>query len=192
MTKDLIDGKTNWLTKIKSLLQENGFLYVWEHPNAINQDQFIVSFKQRLIDSYIQTWFTNISSSTVLSTFYNFLKEDFTIESYLKICLPRDLRIQLSKIRTSSHNLLIESGRHGRIRLPRNERICRHCDLNSIEDEFHFIIECPFFSGLRKKFIKRYYLVRPSMYKFLCLMKRNDYDVLFDLCKYIKLAFLLK
>ena len=93
MTKDLIDGKINWLTKIKSLLQENGFLYVWEHPNAINQEQFIVSFKQRLIDSYIQTWFTNISSSTVLSTFYNFLKEDFTIESYLKISLPRDLRI---------------------------------------------------------------------------------------------------
>ena len=130
MTKDLIDGKTNWLTKIKSLLQENGFLYVWEHPNAINQEQFIVSFKQRLIDSYIQTWFTNISSSAVLSTFYYFLKEDFTIESYLKIALPRDLRIQLSKIRTSSHNLLIESWRHSRIRLPRNERICRHCDLN--------------------------------------------------------------
>ena len=97
MTKDLIDGKTNWLTKIKSLLQENEFLYVWEHPNAINQEQFIVSFKQRLINSYIQTWFTNIPSSTVLSTFYNFLKEDFTIESYLKISLPRDLKISYQK-----------------------------------------------------------------------------------------------
>ena len=90
---------------------------------------------------------------------------------------------------STSHNLLIESGRHGRIRLTRYERICRNCDLNSIEDEFHFIIECPFFSGLRKKFIKRYYIVRPSMYKFICLMKSNDYDVLFNLCKYIKLAF---
>ena len=27
------------------------------------------------------------------------------------------------------------------------------------------------------------------MYKFICLMKSNDYDVLFNLCKYIKLAF---
>ena len=30
MLKDLILGKINWLSKVKQLLQQNGFLYIWE------------------------------------------------------------------------------------------------------------------------------------------------------------------
>ena len=35
----------------------------------------------------------------------------------------------------------IELGRHNNI--PRNERKCTLCNLNDIEDEFHFVLKCP-------------------------------------------------
>ena len=46
-----------------------------------------------------------------------------------------------------SHKLHIETGRHQNT--PREERICHLCTLNKVEDEEHFITECPAYSKLR-------------------------------------------
>ena len=34
---------------------------------------------------------------------------------------------------------------HANVNVPRNERVCQLCNSNSIEDIFHFVMECPFF-----------------------------------------------
>jgi hypothetical protein len=49
-------------------------------------------------------------------------------------------RKSLTKFRISSHQLMIEKGRHYGI--PREERLCPHGDLNEVEDEIHFIFSC--------------------------------------------------
>ena len=94
-----------------------------------------------------------------------------------------------SNVRTSSHILRIESGRHGRIRVSRNERLCTFCEMNCIEDEYHFIIECPFYHSLRKKYIDKKYYVKPSMFKFVNLMKSGEYIIILNICKFVKYAF---
>ena len=189
MLNDMSFGKANWLSRVKSLLEENGFLYIWENPERVNLDHFVGIFKQRLKDSFLQKWYSDLSTSTVLSPLYRHLKDEFEMASYLSIILTKSLRICLTKIRTSSHILRVESGRHGRIRIPRNERFCIYCDMNCIEDEYHFIIECPFYYSLRKKYIEKKYYVRPSMFKFISLMKSVEYNTIQKVCTFIKFAF---
>ena len=44
---------------------------------------------------------------------------------------------------------MIEKGRY--LNLERNQRVCSMCNLNDIEDEFHFILRCPAYNDLREK-----------------------------------------
>ena len=44
----------------------------------------------------------------------------------------------------------------------------------SVEDEYHFIIECKLYSDLRIKYIPKYYWKRPSMNKFVELLNSNN------------------
>ena len=58
--------------------------------------------------------------------------------------------------RLSSHNLLIETGRHKNF--PRDHKVCPMCKLQfgqntDIEDEYHFRQICFKYTDLRKKFI---------------------------------------
>ena len=56
----------------------------------------------------------------------------------------------------------IETGRYYNI--DRNERYCNMFNFNSVEDEYHFILECDKYHNLRKKYIKSYYWRNPSAY----------------------------
>ena len=58
----------------------------------------------------------------------------------------------IAMFRVSAHNLYIERGRHSG--KARNNRICKCCSRNGIEDEYHFILVCPCFSEVRQKLIK--------------------------------------
>ena len=42
------------------------------------------------------------------------------------------------------------------INLKLEERICQLCDLNCVEDEFHFLCICPVYSDLRKDLYLKY------------------------------------
>ena len=53
-----------------------------------------------------------------------------------------------TKLRLSNHPLLIETGRHSRIERPL--RFCPFCP-TMIEDELHFLIQCPAYKEMRDK-----------------------------------------
>ena len=36
------------------------------------------------------------------------------------------------------------------------------CDMNDVEDEYHFIVKCPFYTNLRHLYVKKYYWSKPS------------------------------
>ena len=88
----------------------------------------------------------------------------------------------------SSHRLRIEFGRWTRPRsTPINERICSMC--NVLEDEFHFIFECPLYFHLRVKYIKKYYWKHPSMMKLIELCKTDNVIEIKNFSKYVYYAF---
>ena len=58
-----------------------------------------------------------------------------------------EIRKSITKLRSSSHPLEIEKGRHSN--KPRNERLCLVCNLNEVETEKHFLTKCPTYNMLR-------------------------------------------
>lgn len=58
----------------------------------------------------------------------------------------------LTKFRISAHDLKIERGRY--LGLPVEERLCDLCKKN-IEDEIHFMFNCPCLEILTRPFIKK-------------------------------------
>ena len=83
--------------------------------------------------------------------------------------------------------MLIETGRH--MNIARNQRKCSKCRLNEIQDEYHFILVCPYFIDLRNKFISNYFTQNPSMYKFLQLLNSNKRKEIINLANFCIKAF---
>lgn len=73
---------------------------------------------------------------------YKLFKSIYCIEPYLTLNLPKKTYKSISRFRTSSHNLKIETGRHETPKIPLNERICIKCNANEIEDEIHCLLVC--------------------------------------------------
>jgi len=64
---------------------------------------------------------------------------------------PDDIRpsasvFSLIKFRSGGHSLRVETDRWLRPKPPREQRICCHCSMQAVEDEQHFLFDCPFYS----------------------------------------------
>ena len=168
------------------MLCDYGFNNVWDNPETCLTKSFIHLFKQRIIDCFLQEWHTNVENSPVLELYRN-IKLDFSYERYLDL-LPGDLKTYICKIRISAHSLRIQTGRYARNRTPRNERFCIYCNTNDLEDEFHFILICPCYTDIRKKYIRKYFHHHPSMFKFIELLKSDNRKNIVNLAYFIKNA----
>ena len=71
---------------------------------------------------------------------YDKIKHAFRAQNYL-IGVKNDIyRTALAKLRSSSHTLAIESGRHCRPKVNVHERLCEVCQC--VEDKLHFMLDC--------------------------------------------------
>ena len=91
---------------------------------------------------------------------------------YLFHIKEKYIRISISKFRLGSHNLMIERGKWTKKELI--DRKCNLCD--KIEDEYHVIIECPRYEKIRKFYIPKYLLKRPSMFKLIQFLNTENLD----------------
>jgi len=163
--QDIQCNKINWFSCVKDLLAKNGFYQVWLNPHAISANVFTNTFRQRLIDNYVQEKNNNVVSNNVL-TLYKELKLSFEFEPYLDKLVSRNLRSGiLTKLRLCAYNLRINTGRYEH--LDRNVRYCQVCNIHEMEDEFHFVFNCSLYNKLRQRYINRVYTNRPSMYKLI-------------------------
>ena len=77
-------------------------------------------------------------------------KDSFSMENYLLQSKSFSSRSALTRLRISSHKLLIEVGRYNRPnKIPADRRFCIFCRDGSIEDEFHFVMKCAAFQQQR-------------------------------------------
>jgi hypothetical protein len=177
---------SNWTYKVRKLLQESGFEEIWLFPESVNINMFIPELRLRLRDIYIQNWRTDMNSCTSLYI-YREIKLLYVKSAYLEILDSKKYRNAIAKLRLGSHNLAIETGRHRQV--DRTQRKCNMCNLNDLEDEFHFVLKCPFYSNLRQQFISSYYSRHPSVFKFISLINSDRKSVLIKLAKYCIQAF---
>ena len=172
--------------KIVKLLDEYG---IHNLPESIDDVKAVVKqIHTALKVDYVNKWEEKVSTSLKCETLYKHIKSVFEREHYLTN-LPFNLRLALSRIRTSNHKLPVEVGRYGKGRVPREQRICNKCDSGEIGDEFHFILTCrnPDLIALRGKYISPYYTIDPSMDKLNDLFNNRGRKI-FKLAKYIELG----
>ena len=67
--------------------------------------------------------------------------DKFVPSKYLQQINDFATRQRLAKCRCSDHDLRIESGWHKKLSV--EERVCKKCNNNAVEDEIHFLCECP-------------------------------------------------
>lgn len=146
-----------WTLKVKELLDELGFTFMFDCENVT-----------RLLQSYVG------------------FKHDFVIEKYLSCINNNKLRMCLTRFRCSAHCLNIEEGRYRNIN--REDRKCVHCNMNVVENEYHFLLICPKYRDLRVKYLPRYYCQWPNMTKFNTLLSTDNVKLLNNIATYISFA----
>ena len=147
----------------------------------------IISYKVNTcrLDMYKQKWYADINNSSRLES-YCIFKHDFVSEKYLDFIHEKKYRIALARFRTSSHSLNIESGRYENI--PRELRLCKSCNMQRVESEFHFLLVCPHFRHLRIKYFKPYFCHWPTIKKFESIMSTTNKKMLCNIAKFIYFA----
>ncbi|XP_048252544.1 uncharacterized protein LOC125380687 [Haliotis rufescens] len=183
------NGKRNWVTGVRELLFSCGFGDIWQNQNVYPKPMFILSLTQRLKDIYLQSWTASLTQ-TNKCFYYKLFKAEIIMEDYLSKVNVKKFRTALSRFRCSSHNLLIETGRY--VNIPREERICNLCSLNSVEDEFHFLLVCPVYLHLREKYLQAYYYRYPNIIKFVTLLSNTKRSILQNVSMYIYYASLYR
>ena len=145
-------GANTWLTKIKNII---GDLYD-DIPISHNPKQLTSHLKGIRYKKYADKLLADINDNTAnpkLRTYCMF-KTEYRKEPYLNHISNRLFFTAISRFRTSSHSLHIETGRHTIPYTPIENRICTFCNLNSIDDEIHMLLRCTFHKPERKIFIQ--------------------------------------
>ena len=124
--------------------------HVWESENLGEPNSF-----QRLVRSAIrkeeQEWREQMKKKPKLDL-YRKIKNSLSIEDYI-LELSREKRRQLTMMRGGTNYLRIERGRWKGEK--REERVCnvRLCEV--VEDEKHFLLECPMYVRERDQMFVR-------------------------------------
>ena len=144
---------------------------------------------------YISYWRQTLQHSQKLSFYYT-IKQHYSPSTYLDLSRRTPSRKALVKLRISSHELRIETGRYDKI--PREERLCNLCNSNKIEDETHFLLDCPRYSSIRDMFFSKIESKIPFLrllsYETLIshLMNSTDYYINIQLISFISSCFELR
>ena len=155
--KDSRQNVIGWALDVKTLLNNLGFAYLWNNEN-ISRLQ-LNSVIDRLHDQYLQGFYAELRTSSKLST-YKEIKRCFTMEKYLACVKNAKHRTTLTRFRCSAQKVAIEEGRFRNIEC--NARLCTKCNMQTIENEYHFLMACPLYREMRKEILPRYYCVRPT------------------------------
>jgi hypothetical protein len=73
-------------------------------------------------------------------------------QNYLSVLASVKKKISIAKIRTNSHEIHSETGRWSIPKTPWDERVCHLCDTKKVEDEKHFLLDCPAYTHIRSHF----------------------------------------
>ena len=178
------EGEESWDRSIGTLLETNGMLNFYV-DNPVSEFPFI--FKrlfQRLSDNFYDTTFGEIRDARSKLRTYALFKSETGLEGYLVDVKNVSIRQKVSKFRLSNHRLAIEKGRHDGLQI--EQRVCTFCP-DRIEDEAHFLFQCPTYQILRERYLEpvieniRGFEFFPIDFKVKAIMSEMKYGT----CKFI-------
>ena len=94
------------------------------------------TLKEKVYSTHMENYMARIKSNTEgkLHIFRTF-KQDYCMEGYLLLLPNLKHMSTIARFSMSSHTLAIETGRHAKPKIPKEDRKCRYCNLDDVEDE---------------------------------------------------------
>ena len=184
MTND--HGKSEWLSTIKSILDKLNLNRYFVNPSEISMNSFKQLCTNKLEEKFCQEWKVLLNNQTGTLRFYKTVKQEFEKEKYLDNLTCFHLRKIVTKFRCSDHRLEIQRGRQGRVRIDPENRICQICREN-VENETHFLAECPLYTTLRSKYLGNNVDIRVSE-----VLQPDDKENAYNLANFLTKALELR
>ena len=144
------NGVDTWAKDAGSVLQECGLLSLHSTRLLTSSIKWITdTVLQKSANNFTEQWTHDVAAMPKLHTFSQ-LAPTFQTAHYAKT-LPRNLRTTIARMRAGVLPLAIETGRwRGQ---PVEQRRCPVCPGQIVEDEFHFLCECPCYDPLRRQYL---------------------------------------
>ncbi len=142
------NGIKSWYTDILSILETLKLDIALFSTNSFAPTSLPIlvrKIKLKLVEQFQDNWAKEKTKLTTgkLRTYFTF-KYNSQLEHYLDGIDNFETRSAIAKFRLSAHKLKIETGRYNKT--PVESRLCENCINNSIEDELHFLFNCPLYS----------------------------------------------
>ena len=183
-------GFKTWITSVRELASR--------YDISTNSELEFDAFKKVCTDAveqkFIAEWQNDVKNESkypILRTYRKF-KTRYELEPYLYLVKNPKYRIAISKLRSSSHMLEIERGRHTRPVTPLENRLCPTCKV--VESEIHFLLDCPSYEPFREELFKKidsvdlYFKQLLPINKFLYLTSTSNEQILKWFGKFIYLS----
>ena len=179
-----IKSGRNWAESVKLCLCRLGFYYAWLNSGVGDDKRFLSLLKQRLKDCCLQEWSAkNVSSDRYV--WYSSFKQQCGLEEYLNLIDIKKFRDVLIRFRFGINDLNNNKRYIGVI-----DTNCPWC--KERENEQHFLMRCPVYKHLRKRYLPHY--LSKTSEEFACkqLMQCKSNAMTRSLAMYIFYAFRLR
>ena len=174
---------------------------LWEGQGNTSGSSYTKCLREELESKYSAQWLAHISRNkkpTDPNKLRNYavFKEKFQMENYILSCNLESRRL-FTKLRTSAHNLAIETGRYTRPITPRDKRLCLFCNQAATEDEYHMLMDCSLYTDERKLFHDALHIfsdidfnIPTNTYITLMTCLEGDTEFAKEICTYVNKCFL--
>ena len=124
-----------------------------------------------------------VNNNSVCVT-YKFLTLSKRMQNYI-VNLPKPYIYSFLKFKCANHYMPIVAGRYSQT--PIDKRKCILCNMEQIGDEYHYLLNCPYFCEYRIKYLKLYYHTQPSVWKMTQLFESTDPKEILNLAKFVSI-----
>jgi hypothetical protein len=173
--------KTNWCTRVQRKFGD----VVNIHNNSATE-MVLNSVSEALAQQVNDEWHTTVNREQAIRgqgrnklRLYRQCKLEYgTTEPYVHMIMSRSHRSALAKFRCGVAPINIELGRY--TGTPVDQRLCIVCNLQSVEDEIHTLVECPAYDNIRRELINLAIDIIPlfetlsSLNKYIILVSRSE------------------
>ncbi len=143
-----ITNKSNFCAQAKQIIISIGKRESYNNTEPVD----IERAKVMILDLEKTGWLDSIKYKPKLD-FLASIKTEYGTEPYLKINIPRYERSLLSQLRCGILQIQLEMGRYQGV--DRADRHCKVCNGGVLEDQQHFVFQCPAYMIRRDMFVDK-------------------------------------
>ena len=145
--------KNSWAKEVRTIMERCDLIENYEQnsTNGMNNSTFLELVKQRICLLAADKWSNDVQAMPKLRT-YAKLKTEFGTVQLLNKQISGKQRSAISKMRSGTFPIYIETGRYRQI--PAHLRLCKLCNYQEVEDEYHFMMNCTAYSRERQMLLE--------------------------------------